>query len=153
MHVVVVFYVQSHEYRIAESLVVGMKKARISKRRKGSEGWNWRLVRFCKWPDDVRLGAGRKCWRFRELFSAEANVWEICWQEIQARFTYSDSFKEGFLRKGDLLERNFAFSQNAKRRQGPQIKAYFCASRKTLNCAQDAMPFGFKPSKLFNQNL
>lgn len=30
MHVVVVFYVQSHEYRIAESLVVGMEKAKIS---------------------------------------------------------------------------------------------------------------------------
>lgn len=29
MHVVVVFYVQSHEYRIAESLV-GMEKAKIS---------------------------------------------------------------------------------------------------------------------------
>lgn len=146
MHVVVVFYVQSHEYRIAESLVVGMKKARISSVGRAVRGEIGDLLGFASgrmtW---YSVEGGRKCWQFWKHFEnfvlgrgKSGKFADKKAKRSSVTVTASRKALSAF-RRSDILERNFEFKTKCKTTGKSRLfscfsQIYFRASRKTLNC-------------------
>lgn len=135
MHVVVVFYVQSHEYRIAESLVVGMKKARISSVGRAVRGEIGDLLGFASGRMTWDSVEGNEMLTISRVVLRRGRSGKFADNKTKRGSLTVTALRKAFFReiwRSDLLERSFVFSWNAKRWQKPNDESLFLCFSENL---------------------